>query len=64
VTLSVPASLSANVDARTSAGRVIADLPVTVQGEAKPSQLTGKLGGGGKLIKLRTSAGNIHLKSL
>ena len=64
VTLSVPAGLSADVDARTSAGRVIADLPVTVQGEARPSQLMGKLGAGGKQIKLRTSAGNIHLKSL
>jgi len=63
VTLKVPANLSADLDAKAVGGRVTTDLPVTVQGEQKQSSLQGKLGEGGKLLKLRTSGGSIHLQS-
>lgn len=62
ITLKVPDSLSANVDAKTSGGHVTTDLPVTIQGEQKRSTLQGKIGEGGKLLKLRTSAGSIYVK--
>lgn len=64
ITLSLPAKTSANVDARTNGGSVSTDLPVAVQGAVKSSELVGKLGDGGHLIKLRTSAGNIRLRQL
>jgi DUF4097 and DUF4098 domain-containing protein YvlB len=64
ITLSLPVNTSAEVDARTSGGSVSTDLPVTVQGAVKRSELVGKLGDGGHLIKLRTSAGNIRLRQL
>lgn len=63
IELRVPDGISANVDAKTSAGQVTCDLPVTVQGETKRSSLQGKLGDGGKLLKLRTSAGAIRIKA-
>jgi hypothetical protein len=53
-----------DVDARTSGGRVISDLPVVsiVQGEQKKNELRGKINGGGPLITAHTSGGNVHLK--
>ena len=61
VSVSIPAGINANLDARTSGGRVKSDLPVTVQGTVKPSALEGRLGEGGRLIRLRTSGGSIHI---
>ena len=61
IRLTAPANLSAELDAHANAGSVVSDLPVTVQGEIKRSSLKGKLGEGGKLIRLRTSAGSIHI---
>lgn len=64
VRVNLPEGASADVDARTSGGRVTSHLPVTVQGEQRRSELVGKLGQGGKLLKLRTSGGNITLSPL
>ncbi|MBM3879363.1 MAG: DUF4097 domain-containing protein [Verrucomicrobia bacterium] len=58
----LPESVSLNVDARTSGGTVHADLPVTVQGEQKRSALVGRIGAGGKSLRLRTSGGSIYLQ--
>ncbi len=63
IELSLPAGASADVDARASAGTVACDLPVTVRGEVRRSSLEGRLGDGGKLLKLRTSAGNIRIRA-
>jgi len=63
IDLALPASVSATIDAATSAGSVTCDLPVTVQGKVKRDSLQGKLGDGGKLLKLRTSAGSIRIKA-
>jgi len=64
IDLSLPLGVSAHVDARTSAGKVSCDLPVVVQGKAQRSSLEGHLGQGGKLLKLRTSAGNIRIRQI
>ncbi len=61
VDVTIPERTNALLDARTSGGSVHSDLPVTVQGEFKRSAIVGKLGEGGRLIKLRTSGGNIHV---
>ncbi len=49
------------VDARTSGGSVSCDFPVARYGEHRESELHGSLAGGGPLIHLRTSGGNIHV---
>ena len=56
--------LGFELDARSSGGRVITEVPVaiTVVGEHKSGALRGKLNGGGKLLELKTSAGDIVLK--
>lgn len=61
VRLQLPATADADIDAKTSGGSVKTELPVTVQGTARRHELVGKLGAGGKLIRLRTSGGNITL---
>ncbi|HRZ56644.1 MAG TPA: DUF4097 family beta strand repeat-containing protein, partial [Candidatus Paceibacterota bacterium] len=63
IELSLPSGVSANVDAKTSAGTVSCDLPVAVQGKTRRSSLEGQLGQGGRLLKLRTSAGNIRIRA-
>lgn len=62
IRLALPENAAANLDAGTSGGSVKSDLPVTVQGEIKHASLVGKLGGGGHLIKARTSGGSIYLE--
>ncbi len=52
------------LDAKTSAGYVETDFPVTVKGKLKKSMLRGKINGGGPELYLRTSGGNIHLYSI
>jgi DUF4097 and DUF4098 domain-containing protein YvlB len=56
--------LGFNLDARTSGGRIISDLPVTatVVGQHQAEVLEGKLNGGGKALVLKTSAGSIRLR--
>ena len=55
-------ALTARRIAEIAGGRVISDLPTTVQGELHRSSLKGKINGGGPSMHLRTSAGNIHIK--
>lgn len=56
-------NIKADIDAYTSGGEVISDLPITVQGSVGEGKLRGKLNGGGPLLTLRTSAGDIRLRS-
>lgn len=49
------------VDAATSGGRVKSGLPLTIQGEMSEDSIHGKLGRGGELLRLRTSAGSIKI---
>jgi hypothetical protein len=64
VTITVPSSFNAELDAEASGGRVSTDLPVTVSGNQEHGRLKGKVGNGGKTLKVRTSAGNIQLRKL
>ena len=56
-------NIKADIDAYTSGGEVISDLPITVQGAFGEGKLRGKVNGGGPLLTLRTSAGDIRLRS-
>jgi len=67
VRLEVPRGFSADLDARTGDGRVRVD-SITDTPEAKANEddqrdsVTGKLGSGGKALRVRTSSGSITVK--
>ena len=52
--------ISVNLDARASSGSVSSDF--TVHGSKSKNSLRGTINGGGTLLKLRASSGDIHLK--
>ncbi len=57
-------SIRFSVDAKTSGGRVTTQFPVTLQGEIEKRHLIADINGGGPLLFLRTSGGNIHIRKL
>ena len=54
-------STAVNIDAETS-GSISSDIPIQVQGLLAEDKLEGTLNGGGPLLKLRTSLGDIRVK--
>ena len=56
--------VAVDLEAKTSGGRVSTDFAVesTIQGKVPKNRLEGSINGGGPLLKLRTSGGNIHLQ--
>jgi hypothetical protein len=65
VTVELPEGFAAEIDAETQDGSVRADLPVSGMNEDSKRQRTlrGKLGQGGKVLKLRTNDGTIRLRA-
>ncbi|MDZ7291632.1 MAG: DUF4097 domain-containing protein [candidate division KSB1 bacterium] len=63
ITVYLANDIKADIDAYTSGGEVESDLPITVQGRVGEGKLRGKLNGGGPLLTLRTSGGDIELRS-
>lgn len=62
IVVRVPEGFSADLDAAVVGGKVHSDLPVQAStGEPQRGKLAGKLGTGGKQLRLRTSAGSIQL---
>ena len=57
-------SANLDIDASTSGGHVESDLPVRVVGKISASSVHGSLGSGGETLRLHTSGGSIHIKSL
>lgn len=64
IDLFVKEDIKADIDAETSGGSVDCDLPVTVRGKVRDSELHGKINGGGNVIQLETSGGSIHIAKL
>jgi nitrogen regulatory protein PII len=67
VTLDVPESFGAEIDARTGDGRVriesITDAPHAAKDEGEEREsAAGRLAGGGKALRIRTSSGSITVK--
>jgi DUF4097 and DUF4098 domain-containing protein YvlB len=54
-------TIQANLDASTSGGSVVCSLPITLAGEIDESRVKGTLNGGGELIRVRTSGGDIRI---
>jgi len=64
VTVYLDRDININIDAKTSAGRVDTDFPVTIRGKMRKSSLRGKINDGGPEMYLRTSAGNINIREI
>ena len=62
IDLSVPASLSAQVEVRTLNGDISTDFPMTVTGTFSKRHLTGAVGGGGRELRLETVNGSVQLR--
>ncbi len=62
ITAIVDPTVSLQVDAHTSGGRVDLDLPLTVRGSFSRNEVRGALNGGGPMLKLRSSGGSIRLR--
>lgn len=54
----------ADIDAETSGGTVDCDLPVTVRGKVRESELHGKINGGGNPIRANTTGGSIRISTI
>lgn len=62
IDLSVPASLSAQVQAKTVNGEISTDFPITVTGTFSRRRLSGTVGSGGRDLRLETVNGSIQLR--
>ena len=64
ITFTLIPDIAVDLEAKTSGGRVSTDFAVesTIQGKVPKNRLEGSINGGGPLLKLRTSGGNIHLQ--
>ena len=64
ITVTLIPDIAINVDAETSGGRVSTDFAVAsiIQGKVPRNRLKGSINGGGPLLKLHTSGGNIDLQ--
>ena len=61
IDVSLPATATVDIDASTSVGEIFSHLPLETR-DVDKEHLRGKLNGGGKSVKLETSAGNITIK--
>jgi len=57
-----PEGQGAELDARTSGGRISIDAELAVSGEIEPGRVRGRLGPGGAELELETSGGNIRVR--
>ena len=56
-------NVGAYLEASTTGGSVICDLPVTMKGKFDDNEIRGSLNGGGELIHAETSGGDVMIKS-
>lgn len=62
IAVTAPGNAAFDLNASTSGGGVQSELPVTVTGKARRSELVGSVNGGGEPVKLRTSGGSIQVR--
>ena len=62
VAIYLPSDFAAQLDAHTGDGTIRNELPLTPDGEVTRRSVRGRLGAGGKLLKIRTGDGGIRLK--
>jgi DUF4097 and DUF4098 domain-containing protein YvlB len=64
VRVALDRSVNLNLDASTSAGSVVTDLPITVSGTLGRSHVVGTVGSGGALLRIHSSAGSVRIEAL
>jgi|Deesub1362B_J571_1020462.scaffolds.fasta_scaffold00937_6 hypothetical protein len=57
-------NLRFDIEASTTSGLIKSELPLTIQGEISRRRIDGKINGGGPVLVVRTSGGNIYLKKI
>lgn len=62
VSLYLPPSASARVDASNVNGSMTTDFPLTIQGKWGPRRMSGTIGQGGRVVNLRTVNGSLELR--
>ena len=62
MTVTLPGSVNADVEARTVNGEIETDFPLTVTGRFGPRRLNGKIGNGGRTLSLGTVNGAIRIR--
>lgn len=63
IDLAIPSSAALTIDANTSVGEVKTHLPIVGKDDEDREHLRGTLNGGGKSVRLETSAGNITIRT-
>ena len=64
IEIEIAKNVGATIDASTSGGEVVCDLPVTVQGKISESRVRGSVNGGGSTIYAHTSGGDVRIRAL
>ena len=64
ITVYLADGIAVDLEAETSAGRVQSDVEVTLRGEIKKDRIHGTINGGGPVLELDTSAGDINIRRL
>ena len=64
INIFVSDSISANLEASTSGGKVRCELPITVKGDMSDEELRGQINGGGNIIRAETSGGDVRIRTL
>ncbi len=64
VTVSLPKAFDADLEARTVNGTIDTDFPITVSGRFSPRRLSGRIGQGGRGLRLETVNGSIRLRTV
>ena len=62
VTLRLPSDVGFEIKARTSSGSIESDHPITLVGRLSKRELRGAVRGGGHLLNISTSSGNIRIQ--
>ncbi len=58
----VPEQAGYDIDAHTNSGHIDSSLPITAQGAISSRELHGKIRGGGPVLDLSTSSGNVYIQ--
>ena len=62
ITVEMPASTNADVRAETLNGSITTDFPLTLSGRFGSRRINGRIGSGGKDLRLKTVNGRIRLR--
>ena len=62
IDVSMPASLSAEVEVKTLNGEISSDFPLTVTGTFSRRHMSGTIGGGGRSLQLETVNGSVNIR--